>query len=443
MRIFILALAICVAVPAICAAAEPPALAITIDQQKVEARNLLSQGKFQEAYDLYIRLMWERPDDDEINFGLARSAINIKKYYQAIVALEKLVDKYPADLNLRTELARVYVIVGDTASAKREFDYLKRHNVTLTDEDAEAAYEALLKQQSPFRYRGRVAAGILYDSNANLGPVSEIIHQYFRVPGVKHEPSFGATANITADGSYDIGDSAGWLLAGDVGLYDRYNFNSDLPSNNNVLWMRAAFGGRYIASRYLIDFKAKDELVLQRNDNSSDQTINSAGPEVLFSYMLVPQVSLITRGVAEYRSYNIAMERNGWFWSLGESVRYFFLGSGHEITAGGRISGMETENDKRANYFSWELNLRGGIRLGNFRIDPYGAYKEDSYREPANVLDTEDREDKQWKAGLAVVWDFAERWAADASYQYTNNDSSSELYVYEQHLVNMGIAWKF
>ena len=442
MRILISVLALSVMICSLSVAAEPPSGAVNIDQKKTSARALLLQNKFQDAYDMYMQLLWERPNDDDVIVGLARSAMSVKKYYQAIIALEKLVDKYPADIKIRTELARVYVLVGDAASAKREFDYLKRRNVTLSDEDVQEAYEALLSQYSLFRYRGRVAVGGLYDSNANLGPVSDFIRENLRVPDLKHTPSFGAMTNISIDGSYDVGETAGWLLVGDAGVYDRYNFNSDLQANNNLLWLRGALGSRYLSSRYLIDFRAKEEMVYQSNDNTTDQTINSLGPELLFSYMLYPQLSLMTKAVGEYRFYNVSTDKDGLFWSLGEYARYFFSGLGHEVTVGGKISSMDT-GDKRSNYFSWELSLRGGIRIADLHFDPFVSYREDKYRTPAIILDSEKRSDKQWKAGLAVAYDFNSRFGAELSYQYANNDSNSVMYVYEQHLMSMNVTWKF
>ena len=36
-----------------------------------------------------------------------------------------------------------------------------------------------------------------------------------------------------------------------------------------------------------------------------------------------------------------------------------------------------------------------------------------------------------------------EDWDAELMYQYTNNDSNSPLYDYDQHLITTGLVWKF
>ena len=51
-----------------------PARALALDQSKAEAASLLERGEASKAYDLYMRLLRLAPDDDEVNFGLARAA---------------------------------------------------------------------------------------------------------------------------------------------------------------------------------------------------------------------------------------------------------------------------------------------------------------------------------------------------------------------------------
>ena len=59
------------------------------------------------------------------------------------------------------------------------------------------------------------------------------------------------------------------------------------------------------------------------------------------------------------------------------------------------------------------------------------------------MLETSDREDDRLRAGLDLTYAINESWSVETGYYYTNNDSNSELYKYDQHVANLGLAWNF
>ena len=49
-------------------AASLPALDLALDQSRAQAKTLVNKGRYEEAYQLYMRLLREEPDNDETNY---------------------------------------------------------------------------------------------------------------------------------------------------------------------------------------------------------------------------------------------------------------------------------------------------------------------------------------------------------------------------------------
>ena len=77
------------AIPAL-AAEDSPGLRTAVGSAKADAAALMQQGKYASAYDMYMRLLREAPDDDEINLNLARSSMHSGRYNQAVMPMSGL-----------------------------------------------------------------------------------------------------------------------------------------------------------------------------------------------------------------------------------------------------------------------------------------------------------------------------------------------------------------
>lgn len=144
-------------------------------QAREQAATLLQSGKSKEAYALYMKLLREEPADPLINMGLAKSAEAIGEHNQAVLALERLVDAFPQDAGLRMELARAHLRAGNTESARAEFEYARTIDPALSAEIAEQVLSRLESEYRRWQISGRLSAGVVYDSNVNMGPQSAFL----------------------------------------------------------------------------------------------------------------------------------------------------------------------------------------------------------------------------------------------------------------------------
>ena len=419
---------------------DSPLVRTAVDQAKTEAATLMSQGKVTEAYELYSRLLREEPDDDEINLGLARSALAASRPNQALMAYLRLLEKYPNEAVLNKEVAQTYMALGDKKKAEL---YLTR-DPSLNVADRDNALENMDKRYDRFQVHGNVRTGILFDSNANQGTSSNTMELGdFRVDiaNAKRKETFGGYLGGQLELGYRLEQAGAWWVVGDVQAYARGNTNNDLGENTSRYWQwgRVAAGARFLDSQNLFDLRLKSEIF----DYEFDQHVLAAGPEFFYVRGLRPWVQLVSRGGVELRDYNQTRDNNGTYWTAGEYARFFFGEKNHEFMIGGRYLGADANNNNYS-YNAWEASALFNFKLPyGFQLTPSISYGEEYYKGPATSLETEKRKDERLRTGLGLAYAIDENWSIETSYQYTNNNSRSSIYDYDQHLTSLGVSWSF
>ncbi len=426
------------------AAEDNPARRTAVETGKAEAATLLEQGKAAEAYELYMRLVREAPDDDAINLGLARAATKARRWNQAVMAYEILLEKYPREAGLYGELANVYMLLGDRESAERSLAMMRSLDGTTSKTQTDAALDLLESRYSRFQAHGKIRAGALYDSNANMGPRSnDLMLGLWPVhfEDAKKKETFGAYVGADVDLGWRLEQDSAWWLVGDAQGFWRGNTNSDLHDSHSQesQWGRIAGGVRRLTASTLFDARLKAEIF----DYEFYQNVLAVGPEATFLWAATPSVQLITRGGLDQRVYSLDSDRNGIYGWLGEYLRLFFGAGNHEFMFGARYLGASPDRS-RYGYNGWEASARVLFKLPyGFEFGPHVSFTQEYYNGPATALETNDRRDDRWRLGATLTYRIDEAWSAEASYQYTDNNSKCKLYEYQQHFVSMGLAWSF
>ena len=100
-----------------------------------EARELVSSGQTQAAFALLDPLEAERSGDPEFDYLLGFTALDTGHPMRAVFALERVLAVEPTHDLARAEIARAYFIMGERATARKEFQTVR--------ESASAPAEAL------------------------------------------------------------------------------------------------------------------------------------------------------------------------------------------------------------------------------------------------------------------------------------------------------------
>ena len=431
-------------VPAAFAAESDPARRVALDSARAEAALLLEKGDASGAYELYMRLLRENSGDDAVTAGLARASARIGRWNQAVLALEILLEKYPREPALYDQLAHAYLALNDRAGAERA-QQAKRARVPDGKEGGTAfPMDALERRYNLLQIHGTVRAGVLYDSNANLGPDSDTMdigNWRVNVEGAKKKESFGAYFGADLDVARRLYRDSPWHLVGDARAFWRGNAESDLEDlhSRESQWGRAAVGLRRLTSGTLAEVRFKAEVF----DYELYQNVSAFGPEATFLWAATPAFQLITRGGIDRRAYSRSSDRNGAYGWIVEYARFFFGKDNHEFLVGGRFLGASADRSDYG-YTGWEGTARLLFKLPyGFEFAPFAAYTWENYNGPATALESEDRRDGRLRLGGALTYRIDESWSVELNYQYTGNDSTSNLYDYKQHYVSTGVAWSF
>lgn len=414
-----------------------PAYRTAIEQSKAEAVSLMKAGKAKEAYELYARLLREEPEDDEIALGMARAAMHAGRPNQAVMAYLLLLEKYPHEKGLYEEIGQAYMALGDRETARIYLEQAKLENVGST-------LDLLEKRYSATQVHGRLRAGLMFDSNANQGPSSNLINlgnYLVRLDNAKSISSAALYAGAQVDVAHRLDQSSPWWLVGDAQALWRGNANSDLNSmhSRESQWGRVSFGVRHLDSQTLFDLRLKGEVY----DYEFYQRVMALGPEMLFLVAIRPDVHLITRAGVDRRVYSDDPVRNGLYGYTGEYVRFFVGQDNHEFLFGGRYMWGDAERGDFS-YDGWEGSARFAYKASKkLEIAPSLTYTRENYKGAATVLETDSRRNRIKRAGLSVTYYLTDEWSIEGAYQYTRNSSNSSLYDYRQHVISLGAAWNF
>ncbi len=93
--------------------------------QYKQALQFFNKKNYQRSYDLFNILFIDHLDDAKINFYLGRSAFELKKYNEAIIAYERVLFQKPNNIRVKLELARSFLLYKSYDEAKRMFNTIK------------------------------------------------------------------------------------------------------------------------------------------------------------------------------------------------------------------------------------------------------------------------------------------------------------------------------
>ncbi len=409
-----------------------------LHQAKAHAATLLKQGHYQKAFAAYSQLLREDPSSDVVNLGYARAALRTKQPGQAVMAYERLLSKYPTQPILLRELSYALRLQNDTQRSTMEL----AKNPAAKGEDT--AQRAQAKETAGTKITGKLRAGILYDSNVNGGPASNNISLgswNVSLSDGQAQDSISGYAGGQIAVQHRLQKNEPWWLVGDAGFFARYNAHEKLYDMglSSSEWGSVSAGIRHLTNNSLVDVRVRAQIF----DYAFEQNIFAIGPEMQIAYALTPRVHLITRANIAQRTYSDSEGYNGWYLSAGQYIRFFSENKKHHITVGGRYLGGFAEEEVNT-YDGFEASLDVNITLPyEIKFTPFINYSGKYYQGPGTILELEYRSDQKISAGFTFDIPIDDAWSVELGYKYAHNISNSNLYDYEQHIVNLGFVWKF
>jgi len=398
-------------------------------------------------------------EDIQPRFDAALQAIEADRLRTARNDLQKLLQENPSLHRARLELAKVYYLSQDYEQARREAqtvldDPETPPNVRVTvlaflaqiDEDQRRFAQRHLWTPS-------IYAGLMYDSNVNIGPSRDIIDiggLAFAVnPDSREQSDFAWVVNPAISHIYkpgirfDAGEHSGsFVWQTDASAYYRGYFDEN-DFNLGVLTLRT--GPAWIVPRHWrawIGLQA-DQIWL---GGDSLALFSSLNPGVTWEIGDTVEVTLEGAVTNRYYWEDADSGREGWEELARLTGTRYFNQRRLALQAGVGYSNFDADQD-RFGYQGPEV-FAGVIAEAweNGVVFARAAYRKFDFDGTEPLFNVQ-RDDDEMRYTVGFQHDFRQGllagWALQGNWIYTDNNSAVVIYEYERSVVNLGLARSF
>jgi hypothetical protein len=398
-------------------------------------------------------------DDLQAEFDKAMRAIDAGELRTARQTLQDLLADNPSLHRARLELARVYYMSQDYEQARREAQRVLDDPNTppsvrttvlafLAQIDADQERFAARHQWTPSIY-----AGLMYDSNVNIGPSRDIIDigglPFIVTPASQETSDFAWVVNPAISHVYQPGirfesgeHTGSFIWQTDASAYYRGYFD-ETDFNLGILTLRT--GPAWVVPR---SWRAwiglqGDQIWLGDDSLAFFTTLNPGA-----TWEIGDVTELTLEGALTDRHYweDAESGRDGLVKQVRLSVTRYFNERKLALQAGIGYEDFDADTD-RFGYGAPEIYVgiiaeawRNGIvyaRAGYTNYDFDGT-------EPLFLIS---RDDDEYRYTVGFEHDirsgFLDGWSVQGSWVYTDNRSNIPIYEYDRHVVNLGMARSF
>lgn len=407
------------------------------DETLERAKALVDAGDPAGAYELLKPMEEDRAGDPQFDYVFGLSALDSGRALEAVFALERAVDAAPESGPARAELARAYLVLGETDDAKSEFDKVQEMDLPSEVQATIDRYISTIDQYhdaSRIRYRPYISVGLGYDSNVNSATTEHQIAVpalgglVFNLTGQSLEShsaiwDIAAGARITAPINIDRGLSFFANIDFDHRLaLEEANFSTTVGNGQaGVNWR--------MDERHQLRISADGNVVKVEGSSAVRSDREAIGSTAQWQYThdeanqftAFGQFSLVRYPEQRVRDVNRYVAGLGW--------GHAFINSDYRpVIFTSVFGGYEDEKSESAgSHFSRVLlGIRtggqitvhdGGTVFGSFTYQ-YSDYQDD---DPTFL---KNREDDFIDANVGYRFQYDENWSLSPTVRYNNNDSN-------------------
>ena len=393
-------------------------------------------------------------------FDAAMQAVEEQRLRTARERLTRLLAANPSLSRARLELARVYYLSRDYPQARREAQQVLDDPNTpstvratllafLAQIDADEKIYAARHQWAPSLY-----AGLMYDSNANIGPSRDVIDvggQFLDVlPDSRATSDAAAVLSAGIAHTYnpgrrfDAGEQRGFFLwQSQANAYYRSYFDEN-DYNLGVLTVRTGpawvVPGKWRAGLGL----QGDQIYLGGDDLALYTTLN---PNLTFEVRGATEVTLDGTVTNRYYWDDAEDGRDGWYKSGSVLVTHYVNNRNLGLQLGAGWADFDADEER----FSYSgPDLSGGLLWEAWRSGLVYArvnYRGYDFEGIEPLFPDVSRDDDEWRYSVGFQHDIRagllEDWSLLGGYVHTDNQSNVAIYDYNRDVVNLGLSRRF
>ncbi len=414
---------------------------LTKEYKELKAKSLqeYKDKNYLDAYNSLMKLYRQDPLDSSLYIPIARAAFGAKKYNQAVMVYERVLEENPNNSQIYIELASVYSAINDKEQTKYYLEMAQKTGNT--SQNIDNLINRLENKDKTTFWQGGVRVGAGYDSNANRGASSrEVVlgdSALLLNSSSQSEDSLFAQANFWLNFIKKLDSNNKHMLISDLNVYSKVYEDNEV-NDNNLIWTEYALGVRTYFEKFYLDVQG----VVDYANYDFDTGIYSYGLQADLNAKAYENLHLKTELSIQDKNYESNKDYNGLLTRLSQRVTYA-LNETDSISVQVKYTNRDTKQNDYT-YDAIDTQLRYAHALNKeLYLTPNIGYAYRKYKGPATSFETEDREDKKVWAGVSGIWYFKDNVSADINYRYTDNDSNSEVYSYSQHTTTLSITYQF
>ncbi len=406
------------------------------------SRRQLNAGNCQDAYQGFMLLFLNHPDNPDINFKLGLSAFACADYESAVMAYERVLFLKPDAARVRLELARSYFELGSYEQATRLFEEVLEQNPP--EGVKYNVYRFLGEIESAVTqhiFSGRISLGYDGNDNANVAPDSNNIfvrsavgNLPVSVPGSEYDNLWTSAVNFNY--AYHRGKSP---LSFKLSL-DEFSSTYMDEDNLDVTYLAARSGlGIQLGSSGLDLYGQAAHMNL---DHKSYFRSSGIGCSLMQPIHARWQLNF-DLGYSNRDYYKITTQdaRN---LTLYSALIYSF---GPDRLAGGLLLEREHADDDLYSYRRMIASLNYARQLPWDLILSSGYWYHYSKYDEINTLFGRKRHDKLYSAECSIskiLWrEQRYQLSLGLKYSYTRAKSNLEVYTYRRNLASSVMTFSF
>lgn len=422
-----------------------------IDISFEQGRKALETGELETANDMIVRLLREDPGNEHINFALGMICSSRSDFSRANMAFERVLQINKRNDRARLELARAYIATGQLGLAREQLRTVQLHNPPPNLQNIVDVYLTKIRKSiKRWSLTTRIDTAAFNDDNVNVGPNRTIIDIAPVIVGSttitnmalskesKPAESTGYSAMLTLSGGYDIGMQGNWMLVSDGAYYQSW-LESEYE-DYEYLYGLFTFGAKKMTSTSVL----KLNLTGTHISSGGNALMNMYGinPSYLSAIGQSGKTFLSSALTAEIRDYDELSYRDGSYYEIDEELKWFLGRSQHNVTAGITLAHDNTDSDVYK-YFEYGANLSGELNLPwNCSLYAKAEYARSDYDKKEDLA-PEKRSDDELRitAGISKI---INSWSGlDINHQFTDNNSTFQLYEYDRNITTLSVFVMF
>lgn len=414
----------------------------TLDQAKA----LLEAGKAQAAYALLSAEEPARAGNVDFDLLLGIAAVETGKNTNAVFALERVLAMQPNHARARAEIARAYYALGETGTARREFQAVRSQavpdEVRRTIDHFLAAIDRL-DTAGKTVIRGYAELTYGHDTNVNAGPAGSQVAV----------PAFGgAIFNLGASGT-ELEDSFTTAAAG-ISLRSPLGKDFDLLANLS--------GNKRINGTYdIYDTGGSEGNIGVAYTRAQD--IFTVGYQLGSLYVDNDRHRDNSGFTAQWqRNFNSRNQgslflQHGWLRYPGQRARdadrtvagvnyAHALADRKSVVYGGLYAGEENETGQNVPHLGhrlWGLRVGGQHQLkSDIALFANFSHENRHYGGPDPFF-LVTRDDDQTSLGIGIVWDATPLWRVTSQFAHVRNSSNVPINAYTRDMISISVRRSF